>query len=92
MHDAPSFKNWEGVTAARERLVDSITKLIESETAEKEGVCHTMLRAIATLTSFLHSDNVFVPPGRLVTMLEQAVSYQIELSRYRPKDTPVIHS
>lgn len=37
VHDAPSFKGWEGVTAAREKLVDSISKLIESESAEKEG-------------------------------------------------------
>ncbi|ORY89421.1 WD40-repeat-containing domain protein [Leucosporidium creatinivorum] len=73
VHDAPSFKNWEGVTAARERLVEAFGKMVEGEREERE-------------------ENVFVPPNRLVTMLEQAVSYQIELSRYRPKDVPVIHS
>lgn len=39
VHDAPSFKNWEGVTAARERLVESFGKMVEGEREESEGEC-----------------------------------------------------
>lgn len=46
----------------------------------------------STALLFRHLDNVFVPPGRLVTMLQQAVSYQIELSRYKTKAPPTITS
>ncbi|KAK4053933.1 hypothetical protein OIO90_003770 [Microbotryomycetes sp. JL221] len=74
VHDAPSFKNWEGVTAARIKLVETFSKMEEVESGEDK------------------QDDVFVPPRRLLSMLEQAVSYQIELARYRPKRTPVIHS
>lgn len=36
-------------------------------------------------------ENVYVPPGRLVTLLDQALAHQVETSRYRPRDhAPVI--
>ncbi|KAL8281312.1 hypothetical protein RQP46_006346 [Phenoliferia psychrophenolica] len=73
VHDAPSFKHWEGVTAAREKLAETFGEMVEGEREEREG-------------------NVFVPAGRLVTLLEQAVSYQISRARYKPKEPPAISS
>lgn len=38
VHDAPSFKNWEGVASARERLVEAFGQMVEGEREEeKEG-------------------------------------------------------
>ncbi|KAK4054467.1 hypothetical protein OIV83_000961 [Microbotryomycetes sp. JL201] len=73
VHDAPCFRNWEGVTAARAKLVETFSKMEEVEREDKE-------------------DSIYVPPSRLLTLLQQAVAYQVELSKYRPRKTPVIHS
>ncbi|SPO38984.1 related to TAF5 - subunit of TFIID and SAGA complexes [Pseudozyma flocculosa] len=35
---------------------------------------------------------VYVPPRRLMTMLHQAVAYQVEFARYHPKKAPVVSS
>lgn len=37
VHDAPSFRNWEGVHAAREKLVEAFGSMVEGEREEKEG-------------------------------------------------------
>ncbi|SGY94154.1 BQ5605_C037g11633 [Microbotryum silenes-dioicae] len=74
VHDAPSFKAWEGVSSAREKLCDVLEQMVERERDEKE------------------EESAYVPPGRLVTMLEQAVSFQLELSRFRPRQAPVIRT
>ncbi|SCV71988.1 BQ2448_4682 [Microbotryum intermedium] len=74
VHDAPSFKAWEGVSSAREKLCDVLEQMVERERDEKE------------------EESAYVPPGRLVTMLEQAVSFQLELSRFRPRQAPVVHT
>lgn len=72
--------------------MEAFGKMVEGEREEREGA-RALSVSSSTQADLPHSaENVYVPPGRLVTMLEQAVSYQIELSRYRPKDTPVIHS
>ncbi|CAM9546593.1 unnamed protein product, partial [Choristocarpus tenellus] len=33
-----------------------------------------------------------MPPNRLVTLLQQAVAYQVEFNRYHPKVTPLVGS
>ncbi|KAN0061936.1 hypothetical protein ACQY0O_005931 [Thecaphora frezii] len=38
------------------------------------------------------SGYVYVPPRRLMTMLHQAVAYQVEFARYHPKKAPVVSS
>lgn len=47
MHDAPTFKNWEGVNAARQRLVEAFGQMVEGELEEKDGQstlrCQTLL-------------------------------------------------
>ena len=91
MHDAPSFKHWEGVTAAREKLAETFGEMIEGEREEREGsFAHDGY--LRPKSSQVVTGNVFVPAGRLVTLLEQAVSYQISRARYKPKDPPAISS
>ncbi|KAI8874699.1 WD40 repeat-like protein, partial [Backusella circina FSU 941] len=35
IHEAPSFKNWEGIMAARENLVDQLQNMLDFETADR---------------------------------------------------------
>ncbi|CAO3687778.1 unnamed protein product [Umbelopsis vinacea] len=73
IHEAPSFKNWEGISAARENLVGQFQSMLDFESADRSG-------------------NVYVPPNRLITLLRQAVAYQIQFSRYHPKIAPAVNS
>ncbi|ORY96519.1 WD40-repeat-containing domain protein [Syncephalastrum racemosum] len=73
IHEAPSFKNWEGVMAARENLVEQIQNMLDFETVDRNG-------------------GRYIPPNRLITLLRQAVAYQIEFSRYHPKVAPTVDS
>ncbi|KAI9030913.1 WD40-repeat-containing domain protein [Phycomyces nitens] len=73
IHEAQSFKNWEGIMAARENLADQLQNMLDFETADRTG-------------------NRYIPPDRLLTMLRQAVAYQIEFSRYHPKIAPAVNS
>ncbi|KAJ1561602.1 hypothetical protein HK405_003400, partial [Cladochytrium tenue] len=71
VHEAPSFKNWEGIGPSREKLVELFQSMVNIEEADRDG-------------------SYFVPPNRLLTMLRQAVAYQIEFSRYHPGVAPRI--
>ncbi|CAI2185311.1 11560_t:CDS:10 [Funneliformis geosporum] len=73
VHDAPSFKNWEGVGPAREKLVEHFQNMLNFENTDKDG-------------------SVYVPPSRLLTLLRQAVAYQIEFSRYHPRIAPRVNT
>ena len=37
IHEAPSFKHWEGIMASRESLVDQLQSMLEFETADRTG-------------------------------------------------------
>ncbi|KAI9014672.1 WD40-repeat-containing domain protein [Gaertneriomyces semiglobifer] len=69
VHDAPAFKDWAGITPAREKLAEHFQNMVDFESADRDG-------------------SVYVPPQRLLTMLRQAVAYQIESSRYHPRIAP----
>ncbi|KAL1916932.1 uncharacterized protein VTP21DRAFT_5129 [Calcarisporiella thermophila] len=71
VHEASSFKGWEGIGPAREKLVEQFQNILDFENVDKDG-------------------NSYVPPHRLLTLLRQAVAYQIEFSRYHPRTAPVI--
>ncbi|PKC08099.1 WD40 repeat-like protein [Rhizophagus irregularis] len=73
VHDAPSFKNWEGIGPAREKLVEQFQNMLNFENTDKDG-------------------SVYVPPNRLLTLLRQAVAYQIEFSRYHPRVSPRVNT
>lgn len=51
---------------------------------------------IVQLTAIFHfliiffSGSVYIPPNRLLNLLRQAVAYQIEVSRYHPRISPIV--
>ncbi|KAI9206639.1 WD40-repeat-containing domain protein [Polychytrium aggregatum] len=48
------------------------------------------LQIIADFETMDREGSVYVPPQRLLTLLQQAVAYQIEFARYHPKITPKV--
>ena len=78
VRDAASFARWEGVVASREHLADQFQMTREYETA------HSAARKFA--------DVELLPEHRLVTMLQQAVAYQMEFGRYHRKVVPKAHT
>ncbi|ORX90453.1 WD40 repeat-like protein [Basidiobolus meristosporus CBS 931.73] len=75
IHDAASFKNWEGIGPAREKLVEQLQNRLDSENFNRDS-----------------ANSTYVPPNRLVTLLRQAVSYQMEFARYHPRITPIVNT
>ncbi|KAI9362948.1 WD40-repeat-containing domain protein [Zopfochytrium polystomum] len=73
VHEAPSFRTWEGIGPSREKLVELFQNMIDVEENDRERT-------------------PFVPPKRLLTLLRQAVAYQIEFSRYHPGIVPRIRT
>lgn len=73
VHDAPLAREWNGVQANREALVEQFRRLLDFEQSMGGG-----------------SD--YVPPQRLVRLLQQAFAYQIEYSRYHPRVPPRIQT
>ncbi|ORZ29211.1 WD40-repeat-containing domain protein [Catenaria anguillulae PL171] len=71
VHDAPAFRNWEGIGPGRERLAEQLQAMVDLEGVDRE---------------------VFIPPNRLITLLRQAVAYQVEFARYHPKVPPRIQT
>ncbi|RKO86665.1 WD40-repeat-containing domain protein, partial [Blyttiomyces helicus] len=71
VHDAVSFKSWEGIGPSREKLAEQFQNMVDMDSAERQG-------------------SVYVPPQRLLTLLRQAVAYQIEFSRYHPRIAPKV--
>jgi len=64
-----------------------------------DGIQHSREQLVEQFQSMLEFDpsenthsTVRVPPNRLVTLLQQAVAYQIEFSRYHPKTCPNINT
>eukprot|EP01113_Clastostelium_recurvatum_P035398 TRINITY_DN4932_c0_g1_i4.p1 TRINITY_DN4932_c0_g1~~TRINITY_DN4932_c0_g1_i4.p1 ORF type:complete len:633 (-),score=71.36 TRINITY_DN4932_c0_g1_i4:60-1958(-) len=77
VQDAPSFKNWDGSKGtSREQLVEQFQAILD---ADRLGTVSTFSVAAALPR---------VPPHRLVTLMRQAVAYQIEFAPYHPKVVP----
>ncbi|SPO47295.1 related to TAF5 - subunit of TFIID and SAGA complexes [Moesziomyces antarcticus] len=96
--DAPSFAAWEGIQPAREKLVMEFAAMLEQDWLEKEaglpgsGSAGGGVSAANAVPGSKASTSgyTYVPPHRLLTMLHQAVAYQVEFARYHPKKAPVI--
>jgi COMPASS component SWD3 len=73
VHEAPSFKNWEGIMAGREQLIEHFQSLYEFETLNAQT-------------------SQYVPNHRLMTLLRQAIAYQVHSSRHIPKVPPKINT
>ncbi|KAE8225292.1 hypothetical protein CF319_g1947 [Tilletia indica] len=83
--DAPSFRAWEGIQPARENLVAQFSAMLEQDRMDRGSA---LLPGIGA-----NSDaDTYVPPRRLLTLMHQAVAYQVEFARYHPKRAPVVTS
>ncbi|KAI3623991.1 hypothetical protein CBS14141_002419 [Malassezia furfur] len=78
--DAPSFRSWEGIQPAREALVAEFSPILDQEREERDA-------ADAERQSHEH-----VPAHRLLTLLHQAMAYQVEFARYQKRTVPVVDS
>ncbi|CAN0064635.1 unnamed protein product, partial [Ectocarpus sp. 4 AP-2014] len=77
--DAGHFRSWGGVLGGREKLAEELARL------ELRPVVVVVVAGLveAETVSLAHPSQM--PPNRLVTLLEQAVAFQIESGRYNPK-------
>jgi len=72
VQDAASFKDWD-VTSSRLKLSEEFATMVEAD------AMHSRTQDTGPAP---------VPSQRLVTLLQQAVGYQIEFNRYHPQATP----
>lgn len=83
--DAPSFRLWEGIQAGREALVAEFGSFLEPGCLDREDVLlsESEYRAASR-------ESVYTPPHRLLTLLHQAMAYQVEFARYQKRTVPVV--
>lgn len=77
--EAHSFRDWDGVAASRAALVEQYGRLLEFDS-------YSTSTAPATASAADYE----VPPGRLVSLLQQALAFQIASSRPTPATPPRI--
>jgi hypothetical protein len=65
-------------------LIEAVGRPIAFTADAQNWLCRTYILFVL--------GNVYVPPNRLVTLLRQAVAYQIQFSRYHPKIAPAVNS
>ncbi|KAJ2894500.1 hypothetical protein GGI21_005283, partial [Coemansia aciculifera] len=75
--DAPAFRNWDGIASSRERLAEYLQSILEFEIVGRESEQQQLQH---------------LSPGRLVTLLRQAVAYQIESCQYHADALPLVSS
>ncbi|KAG9296188.1 hypothetical protein G9A89_014780 [Geosiphon pyriformis] len=82
VHDAPSFKNWEGIGPARKKLVEQFQNLLNFENADKDGTANIyapltpqMLFAVAYQIEFSRYHPRVAP--RVNTLLQDYTSFII---------------
>ncbi|CCU99069.1 unnamed protein product [Malassezia sympodialis ATCC 42132] len=85
--DAPSFRMWEGIQPGREALVAEFSPLLEPDRLDREALLDD-----APGAGSKPRDQTYVPPHRLLTLLHQAVAYQVEFARYQKRTVPVVSS
>jgi hypothetical protein len=82
------------VCTGREKLADDLTRSLEAEC----GVSSAYNTASSTFSNSnklllsTSSQEQDVPDNRLITLLQQAVAYQIEFKRYHPNIVPQVQS
>lgn len=84
--EAPGFRDWDGVSASRTALVGQYSRFLEFDPFQREG---NASRVAGTPSDGQTSDRP-VPPGRLISLLQQAVAFQILSSRQAPTTVPRI--
>jgi hypothetical protein len=81
-------------TTGREKLADDLTRSLEAE-------CGVSSAYTTASSNFSNSNKLLlstsnqeqdVPDNRLITLLQQAVAYQMEFKRYHPNIVPQVNS
>lgn len=92
--DAPSFRTWEGIQPGREALVNECAPILEQDRIDNNEV---YLAGNTTDSAEANTDGdkarrgaPYVPPHRLLSLLHQAMSYQVEFARYQKRTVPVV--
>ena len=76
VHDAPSFKNWEGIQASREKLVEQFQSMFDFEAVEAQGqsyvppnrLLHLLRQAVAYQVEFSRYHPKIAP--KITSLLE----------------------
>jgi COMPASS component SWD3 len=90
--DAPSFKGWEGIQPAREKLAEQLQYMMDQERSDREGDRRSFGSTLVCVRLTVLKGPTHVPPRRLVALLRQAAEYQIGTSMFRPKGGAIVHS
>lgn len=85
--EAPSFRDWDGVAASRTALVGQYSRLLEFDAFQRDGQSSF---GVANNASHGYKLDRPVPPGRLVSLLQQSIAFQILSSRQTPATPPRI--
>lgn len=83
--DAPSFRMWEGIQPGREALVAEFASFLEPGRLDREELLLSEKEEKAATR-----DTAYIPPHRLLTLLHQAMAYQVEFARYQKRTVPVV--
>lgn len=86
VHDAPSFRDWEGAGLEREKLVHVWRELVSRGNASHGK--HLGPRPVELWCSWAGGRRKQPPPDRLVTLLKQAAAYQVLAARSRSSGSP----
>lgn len=81
--DAPSFRSWEGIQPAREALVAEFSPILDQDREDRDA---------SDAADAENKGHEHVPSHRLLTLLNQAVAYQVEFARYQKRTVPVVDS
>lgn len=84
--DAPSFREWDGVTHSRMALVEQYSRLLDFNSFQRDAFIPRVRSANAERLI----DASDIPPARLVHLFQQALAFQIGSSRHAPKAPPRI--
>ncbi|EXX66134.1 Rsa4p [Rhizophagus irregularis DAOM 197198w] len=82
-------------TTSNELLFVNCMMHLHSKIGKELGQQEKLVEQFQNMLNFENTDkdgSVYVPPNRLLTLLRQAVAYQIEFSRYHPRVSPRVNT
>lgn len=93
--ECDQFADWDGAIASRSILVDQCARLLDfeaflSDQASSSASAVPLRGLLSKPSSTAGEAPAEVPPGRLVSLVRQAVAYQVGSSMYKLRGTPRI--
>lgn len=88
--ECAAFGDWDGVTASRSALFDQCARLLDFETYLAGTSASVPAVHGRRINKDSGGDAFDIPPGRLRRLVEQALAFQIESSKYRLRAPPRI--